>query len=53
MNINLVDVLVTSKDGSKFWKIADCYVRGTNVKYMRLPQEVLDKVQNDMYILYI
>lgn len=47
MNINLKDVICTSADGSKFWKMNECYIRGSSVKYLRLPDEVVDKVSDD------
>eukprot|EP00555_Chaetoceros_dichaeta_P005112 CAMPEP_0198263944 /NCGR_PEP_ID=MMETSP1447-20131203/14037_1 /TAXON_ID=420782 /ORGANISM="Chaetoceros dichaeta, Strain CCMP1751" /LENGTH=95 /DNA_ID=CAMNT_0043952725 /DNA_START=131 /DNA_END=414 /DNA_ORIENTATION=- len=48
MNINLKDVICTSADGQKFWKLPECYIRGSSVKYLRLPDDVVDKVpEND------
>eukprot|EP00055_Hartaetosiga_balthica_P010826 m.47442 g.47442 ORF g.47442 m.47442 type:complete len:119 (-) comp7332_c0_seq1:1020-1376(-) len=48
MNLILRDVTLTSKDGDKFYKIAECYIRGNNVKYLRLPDEVIDiAIQNE------
>lgn len=47
MNINLKDVICTSADGTKFWKLTDCYIRGNSVKYLRLPDDVVDKVPED------
>ena len=47
MNINLKDVICTSADGSKFFKLPECYIRGSSIKYLRLPDEVVDKVPED------
>lgn len=47
MNINLKQVVCTSADGEKFWKIPEIYIRGNTVKYMRAPDEVIDKVKSD------
>lgn len=47
MNINLKDVICTSADGSKFWKMNECYIRGSSVKYLRLPDDIVDKVPDD------
>mmetsp|Transcript_19734 Transcript_19734/g.27742 ORF Transcript_19734/g.27742 Transcript_19734/m.27742 type:complete len:98 (-) Transcript_19734:16-309(-) len=47
MNLNLRDVICTSKDGTKFWKMPECYIRGSSVKYLRLPEDVVDKVPED------
>ncbi|KAJ3204923.1 RNA processing protein [Clydaea vesicula] len=45
MNINLKDVICTSADGDRFWKISEAYIRGSVIKYLRIPEEVLDKVK--------
>ena len=42
--MSLRDVVCTSRDGDKFWKIPECYIRGNNIKYLRVPDEVIDKV---------
>uniref|UniRef100_A0A915K9W2 U6 snRNA-associated Sm-like protein LSm4 n=1 Tax=Romanomermis culicivorax TaxID=13658 RepID=A0A915K9W2_ROMCU len=47
MNIHLRDVICTSRDGDKFWRIPEVYVRGSNIKYMRIPDEILDAVKDD------
>eukprot|EP00554_Chaetoceros_debilis_P003335 CAMPEP_0194082854 /NCGR_PEP_ID=MMETSP0149-20130528/8267_1 /TAXON_ID=122233 /ORGANISM="Chaetoceros debilis, Strain MM31A-1" /LENGTH=173 /DNA_ID=CAMNT_0038765119 /DNA_START=139 /DNA_END=661 /DNA_ORIENTATION=- len=47
MNLNLRDVICTSSDGQKFWKMTTCYIRGSSVKYLRLPEDVVDKVPED------
>nr|CCA20631.1 unnamed protein product putative [Albugo laibachii Nc14] len=47
MNINLCDVICTSKDGDRFWKMPECYIRGNTVKYVRVPNEILGLVQEE------
>uniref|UniRef100_A0A7S2RDC5 U6 snRNA-associated Sm-like protein LSm4 n=1 Tax=Eucampia antarctica TaxID=49252 RepID=A0A7S2RDC5_9STRA len=47
MNLNLRDVICTSKDGDRFWKMPECYIRGSSVKYLRLPEEAIDQVPED------
>ncbi|KAK4528522.1 hypothetical protein GAYE_SCF59G6466 [Galdieria yellowstonensis] len=42
MNLNLRDVVWTSREGDRFWKIAEIYVRGNTVKYLRVPEEIVD-----------
>ena len=32
------------QDGDKFWKIPECYIRGNSIKYLRIPEEVIDLV---------
>ena len=41
MNLNLKDVICTSKDGDRFWKMGECYIRGSAIKYMRVRGEFL------------
>lgn len=47
MNINLREVICTSRDGDKFWKMPECYIRGSTIKYLRIPDEVIDMVKDD------
>jgi U6 snRNA-associated Sm-like protein LSm4 len=49
MNIYLKEVICTSKDGDKFWRIAECYIRGSTIKYLRIPDEVIDMVKEDSF----
>ena len=44
MNLNLREVVHTSKDGAKFWKMDTCYVRGSQIKYLRMEEDIIDKV---------
>lgn len=44
MNINLKDVVCTSRDGDRFWKLNECYVRGNSIKYLRIPDEIISIV---------
>lgn len=45
MNVNLRDVICTSPEGDRFWRMPECYIRGNTVKYMRIPEEVVDLVR--------
>ncbi|KAI9098130.1 hypothetical protein DFS34DRAFT_704108 [Phlyctochytrium arcticum] len=47
MNINLREVICTSPDGDRFWRIPEIYIRGNTVKYLRLPDEVIDMVRDE------
>lgn len=49
MNINLREVICTSRDGDKFTKIKECYIRGSTIKYLRIPDEVIDQVKEDAH----
>eukprot|EP00890_Picochlorum_soloecismus_P006062 jgi/Picsp_1/6457/NSC_03804-R1_u6 snrna-associated sm-like protein lsm4 len=49
MNMHLREVICTSKDGDRFWRMPEVYVRGNTVKYLRVPDEVLEKAkENDL-----
>ena len=37
-------VICTSRDGDRFWKLAEVTIRGNNIKYLRIPEEVIDMV---------
>lgn len=47
MNLNLVDVVCTSAAGDRFWKLPACYIRGSAIKYLRLPEPCLEKAIED------
>merc|ERR1711862_865566 len=48
-NMHLRDAIFTDRDGEKFQKIANCFIRGNAVKYVRLPSNVVDLAkQNEM-----
>ena len=42
MNMCLKDCIKTSKAGDKFWKCNSIYIRGNQIKYIRLAEEVID-----------
>ena len=42
MNVSLREVVCTSRDGERFWRAEDVHVRGTSVKYFRVPEEALE-----------
>ncbi|KAK5646263.1 hypothetical protein RI129_004727 [Pyrocoelia pectoralis] len=50
MNINLREVICTSRDGDKFWRMPECYIRGSTIKYLRIPDEVIDMVKEETAI---
>ena len=47
MNILLKDVICTSKDGDRFWKMTECYIQGNSIKYLRLPEEIVSMVEEE------
>ncbi|KAK9811098.1 hypothetical protein WJX73_002439 [Symbiochloris irregularis] len=49
MNVHLREVICTSQEGDRFWRMAEAYIRGNTIKYVRVPPEVIDKVQEESY----
>ena len=37
----------TKQDADRFWRIPECYVRGNTIKYLRIPDEVIDLVHDN------
>lgn len=33
------------QDGDRFWRMPEAYIRGNTIKYLRVPDEVLDKAK--------
>ncbi|EFA75627.1 LSM domain-containing protein [Heterostelium album PN500] len=51
MNINLKNVIRTSKDSDKFWKLQSCYIRGNTIKYISVPDEIIDMVVEEEQVV--
>ncbi|KAI0941438.1 hypothetical protein AcW1_003335 [Taiwanofungus camphoratus] len=47
MNITLREVYQTNADGDRFWKLKECYIRGSTIKYLRVPDTLLDAVKEE------
>ena len=47
MNVSLGDVVCTSREGDKFWSMRECHIRGVNIKYFRIPEDVADTAKED------
>ena len=45
--ILIQEVICTSRDGDHFWRMNECYVRGSTIKYLRIPDEVIDMVKDE------
>lgn len=43
-----VPSLIFDQDGDKFWRMNECYIRGSTIKYLRIPDEVIDLVKEDI-----
>ncbi|RDW92076.1 hypothetical protein BP5796_01470 [Coleophoma crateriformis] len=46
MNLTLKEVVQTSPEGDKFFRLAEVYVKGNNIKYLRVPDEIIDLVKD-------
>lgn len=47
MNLHLSEVIFTSKDGLRFFRMPEAYVRGNTIKYISVPEEVIGKVNEE------
>ncbi|KAI1002922.1 hypothetical protein K3495_g5281 [Podosphaera aphanis] len=45
MNLTLKEVVQTNPDGDKFFRLPEVYVKGNNIKYLRVPDEIIDIVK--------
>ncbi|BGP12821.1 hypothetical protein JCM10213_008082 [Rhodosporidiobolus nylandii] len=45
MNLTLKEVYQTSAEGDRFWKLPEAYVRGNNIKYIRVAENLIDQVK--------
>ncbi|CAG8584349.1 9160_t:CDS:2 [Paraglomus occultum] len=47
MNLTLREVIQTSPEGDRFWRLSECYIRGNTIKYLRVPDEIIEMVRED------
>ena len=40
--------MFSHQDGDKFWRMPECYIRGSTIKYLRIPDEVIDMVKEEV-----
>ncbi|KAF2401898.1 Sm-like ribonucleoprotein [Trichodelitschia bisporula] len=45
MNLTLKEVVQTSPEGDRFYRLPEVYVRGNTIKYLRVPEEIIDVVK--------
>ncbi|GAA6011436.1 hypothetical protein JCM8202_004024 [Rhodotorula sphaerocarpa] len=45
MNLTIKEVYQTSADGERFWKLPEAYIRGNNIKYIRVAEQLVDQVK--------
>ncbi|KAH3676348.1 hypothetical protein WICPIJ_009128 [Wickerhamomyces pijperi] len=46
MNLTLVNVIETNSEGDEFIKLKEIFIRGKDIKYLRLPDDVIKDVKN-------
>jgi len=49
MNLTLKEVVQTSPNGDKFFRLPEVYVKGNNIKYLRVPDEIVDFVKDQQH----
>ncbi|KAI9309635.1 hypothetical protein BJ944DRAFT_258243 [Cunninghamella echinulata] len=47
MNLTLREVIQTSPEGDRFWRLPECYIRGNTIKYLNVPEEIVDIVKEE------
>ncbi|KAB8074453.1 hypothetical protein BDV29DRAFT_173581 [Aspergillus leporis] len=45
MNLILKEVVQTSPEGDRFFRLPEVYIRGNNIKYLRIPEEIIEMVK--------
>lgn len=47
--MHLREVICSSKDGDRFWRMPEAYLRGNTIKFIRMSEETLELAkQNDL-----
>ncbi|KAK2067594.1 hypothetical protein P8C59_001318 [Phyllachora maydis] len=49
MNLTLKEVVQTSAEGDRFVRLPEVYVKGNNIKYLRVPDELIDLVKDQQH----
>uniref|UniRef100_A0A3Q2TFI4 U6 snRNA-associated Sm-like protein LSm4 n=1 Tax=Fundulus heteroclitus TaxID=8078 RepID=A0A3Q2TFI4_FUNHE len=44
----IYSLISLSQDGDKFWRMPECYIRGSTIKYLRIPDEIIDMVKEEV-----
>ena len=44
---SLRGVICTSRDGDRFWKLPEVVIRGNNIKYLRIPEDIIGMVPEE------
>jgi U6 snRNA-associated Sm-like protein LSm4 len=49
-NIKLENVVMTSRDGTQFFKLKEVFLKGNSLKYFRIEEEVLGNLEGTQYV---
>ncbi|KAI1487401.1 like-Sm domain-containing protein [Biscogniauxia mediterranea] len=49
MNLTLKEVVQTSPEADKFVRLPEVYVKGNNIKYLRVPDEIIDLAKDQQH----
>ena len=44
---SLRGVICTSRDGDRFWRLPEVVIRGNNIKYLRIPEDIIGMVPEE------
>jgi U6 snRNA-associated Sm-like protein LSm4 len=47
MNLKLKDIIWTSFNGEKFWKVPEGFIRGNNINSIQLKEGFLEKIEEE------
>jgi len=47
LKLAILTIIYSLQDGDRFWRMPECYIRGSTIKYLRIPDEVIDMVKED------
>ena len=47
MNMKLRDIIYTSSDGEKFWKVPEGFIRGNNINSIQFVERLLDMIEEE------
>ncbi|XP_035875895.1 U6 snRNA-associated Sm-like protein LSm4 [Phyllostomus discolor] len=48
LNINLCEVICTSRNRDKFWQMPKCYIHGSTIKCLSILNKVIDMVKEEV-----
>ncbi|ORY65020.1 uncharacterized protein BCR38DRAFT_431656 [Pseudomassariella vexata] len=49
MNLTLKEVVQSNPEADKFVRLPEVYVKGNNIKYLRVPDDIIDQVKDQQH----